>query len=263
MTSVYRLKISDSKSISSRMSLLYIVMLLVFSSEYYKEINSVLSLKSFDEKLTDFFKFPENYSDYGKHLLSTLERINNTIKLFISVIEKKDKNIPILKEAKNLRVQGGPLFLKVKMKPTKIDTIRTSCNWEIKDVENMFVKRVEVKNTWRRFYKLYRKNKLWLERCFIEAGVRVNVNISYHLRLQQQRKQNLTFVNSVNGKNINNRIGSNNINKNNSSSISSNSISISSSNSSSSSSNSSRSSSSNSRCGKNNKSSSYSGNRRG
>lgn len=165
------------------MSLLYIVvMLLVFSGEYCKENDSLLSLKSFDEKLTDFFKFPENYSDYGKHLLSTLERINDTIKLFMYVIEKKDKNITILKEAKDLRVQGGPLFLKVKVKQSKIDTIRASCNWKIKDVENMFCRRMEVKNTWRSFYKLYKKNRLWLVRCFIEAGVHVNVNISYHLR---------------------------------------------------------------------------------
>lgn len=158
-------------------------------------------MKPIDEKLTDFYRFPEKYSNYGKQLLSNLEKINNTIRLFMVVIEKKDKWITVLKEAKDLRVQGGPLFLKVKMNQTKYNTIRTSCNWEIKDVENMFLRRLEVKNTWRKFYKLYRRNKIWLEKCFIEAGVHVNNNITYHLRLQQ-KKHTFNFVNISNCRNF-------------------------------------------------------------
>lgn len=185
--------ISDIKLVYSSMNVLTVVVLLhVFSGKYCTDNNSLVNLKLLDENLTDFHKFPEKYSNYGKHLLSMLEKVNNTIKHFMYVIESKDKNIPVLKEAKDLRVQGGPLFLKVKMNQTKIDTIRASCNLEVRDSDYIFLRRSEVRNTWRRFYKLYRKNKHWLEKCFIEAGVHVNVNVTYHLRVQQGM-QNFTL----------------------------------------------------------------------
>lgn len=196
--------IFDSKFIYSSMNALNVfIILFTLSGEYCAENNSFASLKTIDENLTNFYKFPERYSNFGKYLLSNLEKVNNTIKHFMDVIEKKSKTISVLKEAKELRIQGGPLFLKVKMNQTKIDTIRASCNWEIKDVEYMFLRRLEVKNTWRRFYKLYRKNKAWLEKCFIEAGVHVNANITFHLRFQQ-KKQNFTAVNITSCRNISN-----------------------------------------------------------
>lgn len=179
---------SDNKFIYSSMNIQIVIMLLTFIGEYCTDNNSFESLKQLDEELTDFYTFPDKYSNWGNHLLSKLTKINDTIKLFINVIEGKSKMINILKEAKDLRVQGGPLFLKVKMTQNKTNAIQSSCNWKSKYVEHMFLRRLDVKNTWRRFYKLYKKNKLWLEKCFIDSGVHVNVNISYHLRLKQKNQ---------------------------------------------------------------------------
>uniref|UniRef100_A0A1B6E9F0 Uncharacterized protein n=1 Tax=Clastoptera arizonana TaxID=38151 RepID=A0A1B6E9F0_9HEMI len=112
-------------------------------------------LASLDKFITSIIKNPDCE---GKNFMDALEIYNCSIVNLINLVLQKNQIIS--KIATNLRVQGGPIFLKQKIDR---DKFKKKFQWSNKDIEVMYDLRSEISKNWKRFYKIYRKNKEWFK----------------------------------------------------------------------------------------------------
>lgn len=121
-------------------------------------------LASLDNFITSVIKHPDCE---GKNFMDALEIYNCGIVNLIQLVV--ERNEVIAKVATDLRVQGGPIFLKQKINRAQF---KKRFQWTNRDIEHLFDLRSVISKHWKRFYKLYRKNKDWFTECLSNSDFR-------------------------------------------------------------------------------------------
>ncbi|KAG8297642.1 hypothetical protein J6590_031684 [Homalodisca vitripennis] len=124
-------------------------------------------LESVDKLLCRIFTDPRRGS--GVELMEAMTLYNWSITSLRECVERQ--NIVVAKAARDLRAQGGPLFLKQKMSKSSLDLMKIDFKWSEDDVQKMLILRNDVLMNWKVFYKVYKKNKEFYTKVLNDSRV--------------------------------------------------------------------------------------------
>lgn len=132
---------------------LFVLLFKIFEYYCFKS-RSLPLVESVDKLLCKIFAEPKRYS--GKEMMEAMTLYNWSLTSLRECLH--EQNPAVAKAARDLRVQGGPLFLKEKMNNSLLKCIKIDFKWSENDIQKMLLLRNDILKNWKLFYKLYRKN---------------------------------------------------------------------------------------------------------
>lgn len=112
-------------------------------------------LEGLDKYLCRVFTAPEKWS--GNETMEAMTLYNWSLTSLRKCVERKEE--VVAKAARDLRIQGGPLFLKQKMSHSTLELLKIDFKWTENEIQSMLLLRSDVIKNWRSFYKVFRKNQ--------------------------------------------------------------------------------------------------------
>lgn len=112
-------------------------------------------LESLDGFLCKVFSSPEKWN--GNETMEAMTLYNWSLTSLRECVQRKET--VVAKTARDLRVQGGPMFLKQKMSRSTLDLLKIDFKWTEHEIQHLLLLRSDIAKNWRMFYKLYRKNQ--------------------------------------------------------------------------------------------------------
>jgi hypothetical protein len=112
-------------------------------------------LESLDRFLCQVFSVPHKWS--GREAMEAMTLYNWSLTSLRQCVERRER--VVAKAARDLRVRGGPEFLKRKMSRSTLDLLKIDFRWTEHELQNLLHLRNDILKNWRLFYKVYRKNQ--------------------------------------------------------------------------------------------------------
>uniref|UniRef100_A0A1B6KFQ6 Uncharacterized protein n=1 Tax=Graphocephala atropunctata TaxID=36148 RepID=A0A1B6KFQ6_9HEMI len=124
-------------------------------------------LESVDKLLCRLLAEPQRGT--GLELMEAMTLYNWSLTSLRECVERQDA--VVAKSVRDLRAQGGPLFLKRKMSKSCLDLLKIDFKWSENEVQEMLVLRNDILMNWKVFYKVYKKNKEFYTKVLNDSRV--------------------------------------------------------------------------------------------
>lgn len=132
---------------------MFVLLFKVFEYYCFKS-RSLPFLESLDKLLCQIFSEPKRHP--GREVIEAMTLYNWSLASMRECVLKQDMNVA--KAARDLRIQGGPLFLKDTLNKSTLKLLKIDFKWSEHDIQKFLLLRSDISKNWKAFYKTYRKS---------------------------------------------------------------------------------------------------------